>query len=391
MFALLPVDMINGILLKNNLILPISIGQFYKLLILFTLFFRFLLTLRLLIASFLITLCLLLPSLFQLLTESSDSFLFADLVKISKYLTPFFCFLFFVEFIKKKDESAHLKLIKLIRFSYMILVVNIFVKYIGLGYPAYEHGDIGSKGFFFAGNEISALLIILSSILAFTIWEKGNKKQYYLFLALNLLAGLTISSKTAILGIILIFFAIPFQKRSFKINKLLLLVTSSIVFLPILFLLSWKFIQNSALILRIQYFYEKLDLWTFILSSRNIYLKNAFENYLYEYNTVEKIIGVGKTKYELLNDFKVVEMDVVDIFFTYGFLGLFIFIIIITFLLVQARRFSMKSEYLYGSFIFLMVIILLIISTLAGHVFGSGMSAVFIGLLFSLMYLKKDV
>ena len=37
-----------------------------------------------------------------------------------------------------------------------------------------------------------------------------------------------------------------------------------------------------------------------------------------------------------------------------------------------------------------MLSVLLLISTTAGHVFSSGMAAVFIGLLFSLMFIKKN-
>ncbi len=389
MFALLPVDMVNGILLKNNVDLPISLGQFYKFFILVFLFIRFFFKPKLLITSLLIGLLLLTPSIYQLLTDDQSSFLFKDIIKITKYLTPFFCFLFFVEFIENSNDYANRKLMQLVRFSFTVLVINIFLKYVGLGYPSYEHGNIGSKGFFFAGNELSALLIILSSILGFKLWLNGKKKSYYLFLIFNLLAGLTISSKTAILGIILIFFAIPFYKKAFNPKKLIALVASLVVFLPLVFFASWKFIQNSALILRIQYFYDKFDFWTFISSSRNTYLQNSFETYWRDYNILEKLIGVGQTKYEYLNGHKVVEMDIIDIFFAYGFLGIILFIIMLIYVIVQAKRFSKTSDRPFASLVLLMVAILMIISTIVGHVFGAGMSAVFIGLLFSLMYLKQ--
>ncbi len=390
MFALLPVDMVNGILLQNNVNLPISLGQFYKFFILVFLFFRFCFKAKLLVTSSIIGFLLFLPSVYQSIIGSTDISLFTEVVKITKYLTPFFCFLFFVEFIKKREGYAYRKLIQLVWFSYTVLVINTFIKYIGLGYPAYANGNIGSKGFFFAGNELSALLIIVSAILGFKLWLNGKKKAYYLFLVLNLLAALTISSKTAVLGIILIFFAIPFQKNSFSIKKLLALITSVVVFLPIVFFASWKFIQNSALILRIQFFYEKFDFWTFILSSRNTFLKKSFDTYWNEYTILEKIIGVGRAKYEYLNENKIVEMDIIDIFFSYGFLGVAIFIGMMVLLLMQAKRFWKTGDYPFASLVLLMIGILLLISTMAGHVYGAGMSAVFIGLLFSLVYVKQN-
>ncbi len=389
MFALLPVDMINGILLTNSINLPISLSQSYKFLLLLCLLIRFMLTFRLLIVTLIITFCLLTPSLYQLINSSEGSYFFLDFIKISKYLAPFMCFLFFVDGIKRHGDSLYPYLMGLVRFSYAVLVVNILIKYIGLGYPAYKSGEIGAKGFFFAGNEISALLIILSSIIAFVIWKKGLKIRYFAFLALNLFAGLTISSKTAILGILLVFFTIPFQGKSLKIKKFLPLVMAVLVLLPLTFFLSWKFIQNSSLIVRLEYFYKELDLWTFILSSRNVFLANSYETYLHAYDIVEKIIGVGQTRYEYLNNLKVVEIDIVDIFFAYGILGLLIFLFMMYFLLVQSKRFVRSKKYPFANLVYVMTLVLLLISTLAGHVFGSGMSAVFLGLLFGFMYLKE--
>jgi len=391
MFALLPVDMVNGILLKNNINLPISIGQFYKFFIISFLFCRFLFTLRLLLLSLLVSLLLLTPSIYQLTIDFDKTPLFSELIKISKYLTPFFCFLFFVELIKNRKEYAYSKLMQLVRFSYRVLVINIFIKYLGLGYPAYEHGNIGSKGFFYAGNELSALLIVLSAILGFKMWTLEKKKKYYLFLVLNLLAGLTISSKTAILGIILVFFTIPFLDKSFNIKKFAALTVSILLFLPLVFFASWKFIENSALILRIRFFYDKLDFWTFVLSGRNTFFENSYKTYSENYSLLEKIIGVGRAKYELLNNNKIVEMDIIDIFFSYGVLGILIFVAMFVFLILQSKRFINTSNYPYSRLVLLMIIILMIISTIAGHVFGAGMSAIFIGLLFSLMYFKRSV
>nr|WP_256439082.1 O-antigen ligase family protein [Zobellia sp. B3R18] len=390
MFALLPVDMINGILLMNGINLPISFGQFYKLAIILCLLIRFLFTVRLLISTLIITFLLLIPSIYQILHDPEGSSVFLDLIKVTKYITPFICFLFFVNAFKHSRDKIYPLSLSLVKVSYFILILNIFVKYLGLGYPAYKNGGMGSKGFFYAGNEISALLIILCSILAFVIWEQGNKTKYYIFLFINLLGGLTISSKTAILGILLVFFIIPFQGKSLKIKRFIPLITATIALLPIVFFLSWKFIQNSSIMLRFQYNYDQLDIWSFILSSRNVFLVNSYETYKNEYDFIEKIIGVGETKYEYLNDFKVVEMDIVDIFFTYGFIGLATFLLMIYFVFLQSKKFSRCNDRPFANLVTMMVLILLLISTLAGHVFGSGMSAIFIAVLFSLMYVKRE-
>lgn len=389
MFTLLPVDMINGIMLMNGIVLPISIGQFYKIIILIFLLIRFFFTINLLISTLTLIFLLSISSMYQIIYNLEGSNLFIDLIKSSKYITPFICFIFFVNAFKHSRYKIYPLTLKLVRVSYLILVSNIFLKYIGLGYPAYKNGGMGSKGFFFAGNEISALLIILCSIIAFQLWSKKQKTKYFIFLIVNLLAALTISSKTAILGIILIFLIIPFQDKSLKPKKFIPLLGCSIFLLPLTLIFSWQFIKNTAIIIRIEYFYKELDFWTFLLSSRNVFLENSYSIFIDNYNLIEKVIGVGPSKFEYLNNFKVVEMDVMDIFFTYGFLGLIIFISMLAFVLMQASVFSKSGRYPYSKLVSMMVIILLVVSTLAGHVFGSGMSAVFIGLLFALMYIKE--
>ncbi|PKA98308.1 O-antigen ligase-like membrane protein [Flavobacteriaceae bacterium MAR_2009_75] len=391
MFAFLPVDMVNGILLMNGINLPISFGQLYKLVILALLLTRLMFTIKLFISASIVIFILLIPSIYQVFHDPEGSSVFLDFIKISKYLTPFICFLFFVDALKHSKDKIYPLTLSLVKFSYVVLVLNIFVKYIGLGYPAYKSGGMGSKGFFYAGNEISALLIILCSIIAFRLWNKGLKSKYFVFLALNLLAGLTISSKTGILGILLVFFIIPFKGKSLNLKRFFPLLVGAMCLLPLALLFSWQFIKNSAIMVRIEFFYEKLDFWTFILSSRNVFLANSFDIYINEYNFIEKIIGVGQTKFELLNNSKVVEMDIMDIFFAYGVLGLLVFITMLVFVLVQAKVFSKTNRYPYANLVSMMVIILLVISTFAGHVFGSGMSAIFIGILFSLMYLKREI
>ena len=57
---------------------------------------------------------------------------------------------------------------------------------------------------------------------------------------------------------------------------------------------------------------------------------------------------------------------------------------------MQSLKFKRTGINDYASFVFLMIIVLFFISGTAGHVYSSGMSAVFIGLLFSLMFLKTN-
>jgi hypothetical protein len=392
MFALLPIDMVNGIMLRNGILLPITLGQLFKLLIIGVLFFRFFLfDLKLLINSVLLFLLMLVPSFYQMFVQLDASFLFSDIVKVSKYLTPLFSFLFFKDIIERQDATELKRVFSFLWFSYIVLVVNILVKYIGLGYPMYKDGDIGSKGFFYAGNETSALLIILTSILAYKLFLNQERWKFYAFMLLSLFVGLSISSKTGVLGILLLLILIPLERPTMQIekSKLKKLGLTLLVSVPVLVSGTWFALKQSSVFDRLSYYWEKLDVWTFLFSHRNFFFSDAYQVYKNEYTIVEKLIGVGQHKYELMNNMKIIEIDIADIFFAYGFIGLTLFMVLMGYLGVQSWRFAEFKKYNYTKFVFLMLVILLGISSIAGHVFNSGMSAVFIGLLFSLMYLKN--
>ncbi len=389
MFLLLPLDMINGILLTNNIIFPISISQFYKTIILALIFFRLLQYPKQFLLSVTLIFLLLIPSFFQIIKKISFTHLFPDFIKASKYLIPIYGFLFFRIYLKKHSSNL---VFKLINISYIILIINILLKHIGIGYPMYEFGNIGSKGFFYAGNEISALLLILSSIVSFNMWNY-NKFYYFLIALLNIIVSLSISSKTSVFGIVLLHVLIPIKRPTLeKINVKFFLnfIITVLISLPPLIYLSWSYVKATNIYNRLTYFYDKFDFLTFMLSNRNIFLEESFIVYIDKYSFLEKIIGVGQTNYEQLNDFKLVEIDGVDIFFTYAFIGIVIFILSLFYIGFQAICFSKFLEkYRFSNLVFMMLILLVFISSTAGHVFSSGMAGIFIGLLFSLFYIKN--
>ena len=300
MFFLLPVDMINGIILKKGIILPISIGQFFKLFLLLLIFARLIIKPLKIFLSFAVFLVLLIPTIYQLFIQNEGVSILHDIIKISKYITPLICFLFFVEIIKNNDHQVNKRIFNLVKFSYLVLIGNILLKYIGLGYPMYEFGDIGSKGFFYAGNEISALLIILSSIIAYDLWVNNKRVKYFLFLLLNIFVGITITSKTGIIGNVLVFILIPIKGSFFKnnIKRIFVILTSLFVLLPTFIFYSLDYIKASVIFIRLNYFFNKFDFWTFILSNRNNFFDDALESYKDNYNFIEKIIGVGESRYK---------------------------------------------------------------------------------------------
>jgi len=254
------------------------------------------------------------------------------------------------------------------------------------------YGNIGTKGFFHAGNEISAVLLILSSIIAYQLWNIYRNKFLYLgFLLLNIFLGVLISSKTAVLGIILIFLIIAIDPRKVKlrINTVLTILVSVLVLIPTIVYFTYKLVISSTVMIRLTYFWNKLDLVTFIFSSRNLFVKKMWMYYKNDYTIVQKLIGGGQTFYESKLG-SIVEIDVLDIFFAYGITGALIFILAIFLLFHKASVLKPNTNYPYARLSYIMILILTVISLFAGHVYSSGIGGFFIGFVFSLMYYKKN-
>lgn len=397
LFFNLPIDMVNGILLNSGVVLPMSVSQLYKLLILVLIFFR--------LATFpgigifvlgLAYFILFLSSVIQSISTTTINFLMDDFIKISKYLTPFIAFFYFQTIFKKKIPPNLLKLIFFwIYFSYIVLAINILITLIGLGFPMYEAGNIGTRGFFFAGNEISAILLILCAFIAYQIWYiRKNKFLYVVFLVFNVFLSILITSKTSVLGVFIIFGLIAFNHTDFKFSfkKVMMILGSILILIPTIVYFAYNMILNSTIMVRLEYFWEKLDFWTFVFSSRNVFVESMWYFYIHDYNIIQKLIGAGQTYYESKLG-TIVEIDLLDVFFAYGIFGAILFIFAISMLFINAFILKKyKSKYPYARLSYLMIIILTIISMFAGHIYSSGIGGFYIGFIFSLMYynLKTD-
>jgi len=281
-------------------------------------------------------------------------------------------------------------------FSFIIIVLNIFLRLFGLGFPMYGLNglEIGSKGFFYAGNEISATLLIVSSFLMY--WFKlFNKKILFLIVGfITILTSLYLTSKTAILGSILTLLYIQIlNPASNKISA------KSVFFYAIFFLFILptgtyfiiNYLASSDLMTRITYFWDRLDIYTFIFSSRNLYLFDFIDIYKKEYNIFEMFFGVGQSTFESLNNNTIIELDFFDIYFAYGLIGVILFIFYILYILINIKlKIMRRNIFIFSSYSMYISVLLITLSFFSGHIFNSGMAAVFIGCVFALMYYNSN-
>ena len=395
MFLLLPVDMVNGILLKGGVSFPISIGQIYKLFVLLLIFIRLMVRPKLdLIVLVGVFILFTIPSFIQFSTDKSYTprIVFDDLIKTSKYISIFLALIYFSR-VYTFPKSFTRKLLKnWVIFSYVIFAINILLKYVGLGFPFYDYNNTGTTGFFYAGNEISALHLVLYAMIAYHIFEiKRAKTSFFIFFLFNLFLGITITSKTAMLGTVLVtilIMASPENMNKISVRKIIIWITSILVLIPLTAYFVFKLLKDSLIWERFYYFYLKWDIVTFIFSQRNLRVEKMMPIYWEQWTFVEQIIGGGQYFYE--NQLKnVIEIDILDIFFAYGIIGAFIFIVVITLLFLKAYI-QYRNGYPYGRLALLMLFVLVLESSIAGHVFNSGIAGIYIGACLGLMFYKPQ-
>lgn len=393
LLPILVIDSLNGWLYENGIATPFSISQVYKLAIVGLFLLRLMKTPKYLLLVLALFTFMIFPTCIQWIKGIVDwKVIVQDLIFAFKYLITVIAFFYFKVVLSTVDKYKIPKYFVWIKLSYFILALNLSLKLVGLGYPMYNNGNIGSRGFFIAGNEISALLIILSCILAYYYWViNKNWRLFLLYGVLSFFLGLLISSKTGMLGIILVHMLVIgstvtldfSKKRTFK--RLLYVILSGGLFFSGIIL----FVKHSAIMARYMYFWNKMDFVTFILSSRNIFLAEMLPVFETSYSRLEQWIGVGNYRFEVLANQKI-EIDVLDILFTYGYLGALLFCGLVGVYLVNLVKQVKNSRFFsYAKLSLICFLVLVLLSCLSGHIFNSGIAGIFIGFVMSLAYYKK--
>lgn len=258
------------------------------------------------------------------------------------------------------------KIYNVVLFNSLFLILNLMLSYFGLGFDNYKSGDgegFGGTGYLYAGNEVGAAL--LASLASLLLIIRTNIKLV-IFILLYFISGLLISSKASLLGIFSAIFII-----SYHYNRLLFILTLTSFFIlsPVL----WSLFSNK--------FELALNRWLFLIDNYGIeyfilggakrvdYIVNTiminFQN-----NPIQLIIGSGWSG-EAENNF-------FDLFEAFGFFGIVIFVFWsfvilrgVGTMIVRSSSSKVRSSYMIG-------IMILFLSLIAGHVLQSSLIAPFL-------------
>lgn len=388
------VDMTNGFFMMNYVKLPIS--QVFKLLVLILFFLRLSFTKDFLIVL-LIFFVFLIGPIHGLLVSKNLSNFGNDLVVSTKWANVPISFFFF----KNLFQSPHFVQIKknvitMIRRSVIFIAINLFIGVLGYGMAFYNHGynnAVGTKGFIYAGNELTILILSLGFSIASYFYLNKRIKPFLLCLALFFGFSFFIVSKTVLLGVILVFLTPVFSKVKIKVSKKFVKNIFAVFFFlaPLLIFAAVIGVKESGVIERIQGSLKRNnnDWLTVILSNRNNFIKEGWVVFQEEFSFFGKLLGYGQ-KFHLELSGHLAEVDFFSLLFASGFLGLFVLLIIIVYWFVNANHLRKKQNYIFAPPVFLFLFFLVIVSNLSGHIFGSGIAGFFVGFSIALMFYKKS-
>ncbi|MBR2712499.1 MAG: O-antigen ligase family protein [Bacilli bacterium] len=229
-------------------------------------------------------------------------------------------------------------------------------------------------------NDVSSILIGLLPIVLNYIFKKKNYGLGLLIFIGLISSILVLGTKVSFFGFILVVlcFIVKYIKDNYKKiskKKIILIVVLLLILLPVggyIFVNSYAF---ERIMKNINYFkaynFDFYFINKVIFSSRLEFLGDLFSIFI-KSPLLTFIFGLGST---MLNEMKLVEIDIFDILFRVGILGIIIYLILFTKLLINNK---LKGVYLFS------IILFIGISLFSGHVFLSTCVSIYPALLFLL-------
>ncbi|WP_263701838.1 O-antigen ligase family protein [Bacillus thuringiensis] len=265
----------------------------------------------------------------------------------------------------KNNEFAFHKIITYFLYATLILSISIITAMAtGTDFPSYPNSKIGSRGWFFAGNDLSSIFAIMFPIVVLYSVHKTtsfSKVYYWIPTVLAMYASIMIGTKVGYgaivitLGIALFFLFIEYMMHRKKEGKGFIYLVNTIVAAVVLGGLlvltpQTPIAKNMSIHLQI-YEYKKSvqdekdreegkvvkeeehkqgeltdsEMKSLIYSDRDKFLK-VYKQYYKEAPLSQKLFGMGYAG-NYTTKMKLVEMDFHDLFFAFGIVGFLMYLL----------------------------------------------------------------
>ena len=377
-FFLAIVDTINGFFLNKGIASPI--GIIFKAFIL-------LVACKMLSSlpkfkGLLFFTCIYIPFFLTIIILNTDSQIGVTITHLLKFVNVVFIYYAAVVIFKSENISEK-KIHTIFYLNSIVLLLNIYVGLLGIGYYAYEN-NLGCKGFIYAHNEMSGMQAVLFGVCYYFIYDRYASKKMLLLLVncFLLVAALLVATKAGILLVLLCLILVPWvhMKNGILYSFLRMSKKKLIILFSIICLISYYgyvLLDYSGAIGRWTYFFDKNGV-NAIYSSRDIFWEEEKTEWE-EGNLGVKLFGMGGSR--------TVEMDQADTLLNYGIVG--IIIVYSFYFLLTVKAFRKRKINPYAYFVFGMDVFILAASCFAGHLLFSGLMGIPFALMNALIYKKQ--
>lgn len=377
-FFLAIVDTINGFFLNKGIASPI--GIIFKAFIL-------LVACKMLSSlpkfkGLLFFTCIYIPFFLTIIILNTDSQIGVTITHLLKFVNVVFIYYAAVVIFKSENISEK-KIHTIFYLNSIVLLLNIYVGLLGIGYYAYEN-NLGCKGFIYAHNEMSGMQAVLFGVSYYFIYDRYASKKMLLLLVncFLLVAALLVATKAGILLVLLCLILVPWvhMKNGILYSFLRMSKKKLIILFSIICLISYYgyvLLDYSGAIGRWTYFFDKNGV-NAIYSSRDIFWEEEKTEWE-EGNLGVKLFGMGGSRN--------VEMDQADTLLNYGIVG--IIIVYSFYFLLTVKAFRKRKINPYAYFVFGMDVFILAASCFAGHLLFSGLMGIPFALMNALIYKKQ--
>ena len=306
-----------------------------------------------------------------------------SLTLIIKYNFIIITILFLYNLYKKEDKKINRNILTLCLLFYSLSIIIAWLTKTALN--SYEVAKIGTVGWFNSANEISAIISIILGYIFINLQKRINLIEIFTII-ISLFASFLIGTRLPIIVALLCVLCVFIKKFIKDAKEKNINYTNLILFIAFLIVFAIKFKDTPIyknLIIHLKYLDIKnpLEILTnfelfdhFIFNRRLSFMFNINKVFLSS-SFMSKLFGLTYIK-------KNVEMDLFDLFYTYGIIGFTVFIYIFTYIIY---KFKNRKDIHY-----LPIFIIIICSFLSGHVLLSPNVVLIMSVIIANTFYKKQ-
>ena len=343
-----------------------------------------------------------------------QSYLFFELKELIKaYYFPL-CIVGLLNYIEIKKYYIKPKIFFIIILEYITLLFIPFI--FNIDFESYAQDKVGTIGWFFSGNEISAIYAILFVFIIFSYEYIENKTLYLAVAFFSIYTVMQIGTKIPAIAVLVVLFVFVLIKIIQKIiNKKI--IDIKFIAISSLLLLFYGFVFIISPVYQNYYIYKNYLINTRLVTSQmkengeiqeqrltsqefatiihsgRMETKNKISEKLKNTTLMEKIFGMGKLDIKD-NTQNLCEIDYYDILFNFGYIGFILYFIpIIAVIIVLIKKINIK-RFICSDIICCYIISLVIaflLCAIAGHTFVAPSVSIFIALMIVQFAVEKEL